>query len=148
MPSSIRDDSPDAWGRRVILNKRMGAAGRSHDTAEVDELTYLLDSGSDRIGALDFQASPSDYVARAPSKATLEEMMTAAERIAQGIALSPELAQALNHGTSIGGARPKALLADGDKKLIAKFSSSTDRSEEHTSELQSLMPISYPGFCL
>src|SRR3546814_18192859 len=53
-------------------------------------------------------------------------MMTAAERSEQGIALSPELDQALNHGTSIGGARPKALLADGDKKLIAKFSSSTD----------------------
>src|SRR3546814_11620068 len=102
MPSSIRDASPDAWGRRVILNKRMGAAGRSHDTAEVDELPYLLDSGSDRIGALDFQASPSDYVARAPSKATLEGMMTAAERIAPGIALSPAHRTAPNNGTSHG----------------------------------------------
>src|SRR3546814_17824327 len=53
-------------------------------------------------------------------------MMTAAERSEQGIALSPELDQALNHGTSIGGARPKALLADGEKKLSAKFSSSKD----------------------
>src|SRR3546814_8415662 len=104
MPSSIRDASPDAWGRRVILNKRMGAAGRSNDTAEVDELTYLLDSGSDRIGALDFQASPRDYVARAPSKATPEEVMTPAESIGQGIAVSPELDRPPNPGPSVGSA--------------------------------------------
>ena len=40
--------------------------------------------------------------------------------------LTPALDQALNHGTSIGGARPKALIDRGDRKLIAKFSSSTD----------------------
>jgi len=32
----------------------------------------------------------------------------------------------LNHGTSIGGARPKALITDGTKKYVAKFSSSND----------------------
>jgi serine/threonine-protein kinase HipA len=32
----------------------------------------------------------------------------------------------LLHGTSIGGARPKALLRDGERSLIAKFSSSGD----------------------
>ena len=30
------------------------------------------------------------------------------------------------HGTAIGGARPKALVEDNDKKYVAKFSSSTD----------------------
>ena len=33
---------------------------------------------------------------------------------------------ALQHGTSLGGARPKALLTSDDKKFIAKFSVSTD----------------------
>src|SRR3546814_780366 len=32
----------------------------------------------------------------------------------------------MHHGTSLGGARPKALLDDGEKKYVAKFSSSTD----------------------
>jgi serine/threonine-protein kinase HipA len=32
----------------------------------------------------------------------------------------------LLHGTSVGGARPKALLRSGDRPIIAKFSSSTD----------------------
>ncbi len=42
-------------GRRVIINKKSGRKGAGTDTAEIDELTYLLESGSDRIGALDFQ---------------------------------------------------------------------------------------------
>lgn len=67
MPSVIRDASPDAWGRRAILNKRLGNA-RGHDTAEIDELTYLLASGSDRIGALDFQDSPSGSQEKLPAQ--------------------------------------------------------------------------------
>lgn len=54
MPGSIRDAAPDAWDRRVILLKTLGLEGADTDTAELDELTYLLESGSDRIGALDF----------------------------------------------------------------------------------------------
>ena len=78
-------------------------------------LTYLLESGSDRIGALDFQASATEYVPRALDHATLDELAEAAERVEQGIPLSPELDQALLHGSSVGGARPKALLDDGGR---------------------------------
>jgi serine/threonine-protein kinase HipA len=42
------------------------------------------------------------------------------------VPLSPELDQALFHGTSLGGARPKAMVTDGERKLIAKFSSTGD----------------------
>ncbi len=42
------------------------------------------------------------------------------------MSLSSELDQALLHGTSLGGARPKVLLDDGDRKYIAKFSASND----------------------
>jgi serine/threonine-protein kinase HipA len=52
--------------------------------------------------------------------------MEAADRVAQGLPLSPAWDRALLHGTSVGGARPKALINDGDRKLIAKFSSTTD----------------------
>lgn len=46
--------------------------------------------------------------------------------VEQGVPLSAELDAALQHGTSLGGARPKAMLADGDAKLIAKFPASRD----------------------
>lgn len=126
MPSSIRDAAPDAWGRRVILNRMFGVKGSELDKLEPSELVFLLESGSDRIGALDFQRSPTDYKPRSPTNATLEELMDAARRVEQGIPLTPELDQALHHGSSIGGARPKALIEDGAVKYVAKFSSSSD----------------------
>ena len=126
MAGCLRDAAPDAWGRRVILNRLFGRKGKDVDTAELDELTYLLKSGSDRIGALDFQHSPSEYVPRADQAATLEELLSAAEKVEKGVSLTPDLDQALYHGTSLGGARPKAEIQDGDTKLIAKFPSSTD----------------------
>jgi serine/threonine-protein kinase HipA len=122
----LRDAAPDAWGRRVILNRKFGNKAAGIDPAALNELTYLIESGSDRIGALDFQRSPTEYEPRYPSGAPLEELLEAAERIEKGIPLTPELAQAFQHGTSIGGARPKALIEGDSRKFIAKFSTSTD----------------------
>lgn len=126
MPSCIRDASPDAWGRRVIINKKLGHQEKGTDVSQLDELTYFLESGSDRIGALDFQLSPLQYEPRSLINVPLAELLEVAERVEKGLSISPELNDALNHGTSIGGARPKAMLEDQGKKYIAKFSSSTD----------------------
>lgn len=126
MPGVIRDAAPDAWGRRVLINRLLGSRGRNPDTTQLDELTYLLESGSDRVGALDFQRSATQYVPRAPTNATLAELLESAERVERGVPLSAELAEALQQGTAIGGARPKALIDDGNVKYVAKFSSSTD----------------------
>lgn len=126
IPNCIRDAAPDAWGRRVIINKTLGRKGKDTDTADLSEITYLLESGSDRIGALDFQKSPTEYVPRAANNASLKELLESAERVEQGVPLTTEIDQALFHGSSIGGARPKALIEDQGAKYIAKFSSSTD----------------------
>lgn len=126
MPNCLRDAAPDAWGRRVVINRLLGLKGATADSAQLDELTYLLESGSDRIGALDFQRSPTEYVPRSAANATLDELLASAERVEKGIPLTPELDQAMHHGSSIGGARPKALIESGQRKFIAKFSSTTD----------------------
>jgi len=126
MPGCIRDGAPDAWGRRVIINKKLGLKGADTDTTVLDELAYLLESGSDRIGALDFQLSPSEYEPRSATNVPIEELLDSAARVEKGIPLTPELDIALYHGTAVGGARPKALVEDNNKKYVAKFSSSTD----------------------
>lgn len=126
IPNCIRDAAPDAWGRRVIINRKLGRKEKDTDTTDLSELTYLLESGSDRIGALDFQLSPTDYAPRSANNARLEELLKSAERVEQGVPLTPKLDQALFHGSSIGGARPKALIEDQDTKYIAKFASSSD----------------------
>ena len=124
--NALRDASPDAWGRRVIVNRLTGARGRAADLVNLDELTFMLQSGSDRIGALDFQASPTEYVPRESGDASLEDLLQAVDVVDRGLALSPDLAEALQHGTSIGGARPKCLVRSGERRQVAKFSSSTD----------------------
>ena len=126
MPGCIRDAAPDAWGRRVIINKILGLKGAGTDTAVLNELTYLLESGSDRIGALDFQQSPTEYIPRAANNVGLAELLESAARVEQGITLTPELDNALFHGSSIGGARPKALIEEQGIKYVAKFSSTSD----------------------
>jgi serine/threonine-protein kinase HipA len=122
----LRDGGPDSWGQRVILARHIGHLSPASDVSELSLLTYLLESGSDRIGALDFQASASGYVPRTTSSATLEELMSAAADLEAGRVLSSPLAEVLTRGTSIGGARPKVLLSDSGRSLIAKFSSTTD----------------------
>ena len=125
----IRDAAPDGWGQRVIENRLLASpAGEG----ELGLLTYLLQSGSNRIGALDFQLSATDYAPRDPGTGTgtgtgtVDELMASADKVLAGIPLSPELDRALLHGTSIGGARPKAVLRDGNRDVIAKFSAQAD----------------------
>jgi serine/threonine-protein kinase HipA len=126
MPGCIRDASPDAWGRRVLMHRTLGLKGKDADREELNEMAYLIESGSDRIGALDFQASPAIYIPRTSDQASLEELMQSADRVEQGLPLRPDLDRALQHGSSLGGARPKALITAEDKKFIAKFSKSAD----------------------
>ncbi|MGH2843109.1 MAG: type II toxin-antitoxin system HipA family toxin [Solirubrobacteraceae bacterium] len=117
-PGCLADAAPDSWGRRVI-DKRLGGSEQSL-------LSYLTQAGSDRIGALDFQASAERYVPRGYLPAKLEDLNEAAHRLLNGQPIPPALSAALDAGSSVGGARPKALFSDGDHALIAKFSAPSD----------------------
>jgi serine/threonine-protein kinase HipA len=115
----LRDAAPDAWGRRVLLYR----------TKEnpLTELDFLLLADNDRIGALGLSIQSKNYHSSQIASATLSDLSQAAQKIEEGLPLSAELDAALLHGSSVGGARPKALLDDDHSKWIAKFSSSTDQ---------------------
>lgn len=135
----LRDAAPDAWGRRVI-NVRLA----ENPDVDLSELTYLLRSGSDRTGALDFQTSATEYVHRGEA-ATLEQLVEAAELVERGLPIPEDLAAAAQHGTSIGGARPKALLGDGDRRMVAKLSSTTDTRPVVKAEAVGMLMASHVG---
>lgn len=121
----IADAGPDAWGRRVIERRRE----RQPDATahgDLGDLAYLLESGSNRVGGLDFQPSPDEYHARGEGVVALEDLLRAAEIVDGAEPVPPGLDLALLHGTSIGGAQPKAVVEDHGRPLIAKFSSRTD----------------------
>ena len=118
LPSCLRDAGPDAWGRRVIDYR--------YPQLNANEIDYLLLSSSNRIGALDFQASAQIYSPRLATSLHLKHIDYFAGLAEEQATIDQHLALLFLHGTSIGGARPKCMIVHQDRECIAKFSLSTD----------------------
>jgi serine/threonine-protein kinase HipA len=119
----IRDAAPDAWGRRVIEAKLKVPAN------SLPESTYLLEAGSNRVGALDVRPEltslPHD---RQSSIANLQYLLEAAERIESGVPVPAHLEIIFEAGSPLGGARPKATVRDESGLLwLAKFQSHNEK---------------------
>ena len=87
----LKDATPDSWGERVIGNRL------SSGDAELSVETYMLESGSNRLGAIDFQESPEEYRPRLDT-ASLDELYDAAEKVLAGEPLNPAIGDALMNG--------------------------------------------------
>lgn len=118
LPGPIRDASPDAWGRFAI--------GYREGLDRIGEIDLLLAAPGDRIGALEFSTSPDELPIAPRHEVAIETLEAAARGAQQGKQLPRPLADALLHGTTIGGARPKATLCLDGQHWIAKFSSTSD----------------------
>lgn len=122
VPGFVDDHLPDAWGRKVL-----GALARHRDgkrlnlNSAIDLLTMV--PGGSRIGALSFTPTGGEprFDPGAPI-ATLTEAEHAAVRL-DALERPDEfgLARLAEAGSSVGGARPKALVTDGDTHYLAKF---------------------------
>lgn len=122
---ALRDASPDYWGRRVI-QKHLGVA-------QPGELDYLLYSPDDRAGALGFGLNQVPPAPKRSFNQTLDlaKVQAAADVIVAGEEVVPDavdeqVGNLLLVGTSMGGARPKAVVEDADGLWIAKFNVATD----------------------
>ena len=120
---ALRDAGPDHWGRCVI-EKHAGVA-------RLGELDYLLHSPDDRAGALGFglgvePPAPARDYNRTWDLAKLQALADTlvADTPPRDAAQVEEL---LLLGTSMGGARPKVVVADGDALWLAKFNRLDDR---------------------
>lgn len=123
---ALRDAGPDYWGRRVIEKH----AGKP----QLGELDYLLYAPDDRAGAIGFGRSSVPPAPKRQFNKTLQlgklvglaDAIIADEDVAQG----PEADQVedlMLIGTSMGGARPKAVVEDEDGLWIAKFNRPDDK---------------------
>ena len=126
MFGALRDASPDSWGRRVI-ERHFGSPGPG-------EMDFLLQSPDDRAGALSFglnqePPAPKRKFNRTIDLAKLQEFadaIIADEELLQ----DPDAQQAqelMLEGTSMGGARPKAVVEDDGALWIAKFNRPDDK---------------------
>jgi serine/threonine-protein kinase HipA len=126
---ALRDAGPDYWGRRVI-DKHAGAP-------ELGELDYLLHSPDDRAGALGFGLGqvPPAPMRRFNQTIDLGKLQMLADTLinnefGSSDTHSSALAQAeelLLVGTSMGGARPKAVVEDEAGLWLAKFNRPDDK---------------------
>ncbi len=101
----FRDAAPDRWGRRVIENKLR----RTGPLAESD---YLRHAGSNRSGALDFRSAPTvpESTGTLAQILDLAYLQEAVERIDAGEPVPAKLEKIFDAGSSMGGARPKAVV--------------------------------------
>lgn len=122
----IRDAAPDSWGRRVIEAKLKVPAN------SLPESTYLLEAGSDRIGALDIRSSLDQEERPAhESIHNLSYILEGAQKVEAGLPVSEALSRILIVGSGLGGMRPKASVRDDEKILwIAKFPGNNDGALE------------------
>ena len=134
LPRAILDAAPDRWGRTLIARRAAAedrAAGRP--TRTLLDLDFVLGvSDATRHGALRFALEtdgvfqhPGDDV---PPSVTLPALADAAREVSDESEDAPDAVRLLlNVGTaSLGGARPKATVRDGERLRIAKFAHSHD----------------------
>ena len=123
---ALRDAGPDYWGRRVI-ERHVGRA-------QLGELDYLLHSPDDRAGALGFGLGPQPPAPRRNFNQTLdlEKLQSIADALVNEEEVAPDavagqVEELLLIGTSMGGARPKAVVEDREGLWIAKFNRTDDK---------------------
>ena len=123
IPGAVRDAAPDAWGRRVIENRL------ERSPADLQEIDYLLHGPQDGAGYLSFGLKVEPPAPRHRYNRThqLDELIAAAQAIEEGKHVAAYLLEQLDPGTSMGGARPKATIEDGQCLWLGKFPVKDDR---------------------
>lgn len=131
LPGGLADSAPDRWGRNLIKKRLQALAREEGRTAPtVTELDYLLGvSDTTRQGALRLRnSSAGPYLAEGvtvPKLLELPRVLQATDEVARSDGSDDDMAAVkllLDAGSaSLGGARPKASVRDGDKLLMAKF---------------------------
>jgi serine/threonine-protein kinase HipA len=124
--SSLKDASPDHWGRLVIQ--------KALRTTDISETDYLLHSPDDRAGALSFGLNEKPPAPMRQFNKTLQ--LAQIQKIALAIIRDQkplsgqeveQIRKLLLEGSSLmGGARPKAVVEDDDGLWIAKFNRPDD----------------------
>jgi serine/threonine-protein kinase HipA len=132
--NAFTDPAPDRWGRNLMARRERRnakAEGRAPRTLmDADFLTLVEDKT--RRGALRFRNAGTEvFLSQAdrpvPPLVALPQLLGAATRIIADRESDDDLRLLLAPGSSLGGARPKASVRDGDGRLlIAKFPSQTD----------------------
>jgi len=99
-----------------------------HKTKPQNALEFLLAGAGMGVGSLVFSLSSSSSKSKI-NKNTLGDiqlLLTAKDAILNDDVIPKEAKKAFEYGSSMGGARPKTIVSDGDVSYLAKFNRSDD----------------------
>ncbi len=134
---ALGDSAPDRWGRLLMRRaERRRAVQEKRTPRTLGETDFLLMVDDEtRMGALRFADSEDGpFLApaasgsrRVPPLVDLPKLLAATERAGADKDTAEDIRLLLAPGSSLGGARPKAVVADRDGSLaIAKFPQKSD----------------------
>jgi serine/threonine-protein kinase HipA len=129
----FRDATPDAWGRRVIE--------KQFKAPQLPEIEYIKHSFDDRVGALDFRDTPLSASNAHPFNRVLDlqYLIDCADKIDNDEPVPDDILQMFNYGSSMGGARPKAVVEDHSGLWLAKFRARNDKFDYAKVEAATLL---------
>ncbi len=119
---AVDDARPDRWGERVIrvLDK----------PARLSLMEFLYFAGDERFGALGVSTSPDQHLPRRmgplPLLADVAQIDMLVKKVAAGEPVPANLRRLIEPGVSMGGARPKALVAIDGEPWVLKFAEPSD----------------------
>ncbi|GGD75263.1 type II toxin-antitoxin system HipA family toxin [Lacimicrobium alkaliphilum] len=120
MFGALLDAGADAWGKKLILSL--------HKTKPQNTIEFLLSGSAMGVGAITLSLSrnsckPKRSLARIGQ---INDLLRGKNAILNDQAVSPEAKKAFQHGESMGGARPKAVVNDGEREYLVKFNRKDD----------------------
>ncbi len=122
---SVDDARPDRWGERIIR--------LIEKPPRLSLLEYLYFAGDERFGALGVSLSADDYLPHRtgplPTLVDVEEMQVLVNRVIANQPVADDKRRLISTGTTLGGARPKALITIQGAQWIVKFSEADDAAD-------------------
>ncbi|HTT12087.1 MAG TPA: HipA domain-containing protein [Burkholderiaceae bacterium] len=122
---AVDDARPDRWGERVIrfLDK----------PPRLSLLEYLYFAGDERFGALGVSTSGEQYVpqptASLPTLRDVDEMHELVRKVLDNEPIAEAKRRLIAPGTTLGGARPKALMDMSGSQWVVKFADPGDPTD-------------------
>jgi serine/threonine-protein kinase HipA len=119
---AVDDARPDRWGERVIR--------RLLKPPRLSTLDFLYYAGDQRFGAMGVSTSLEMYTPFSddalPKLADVPQVFRLVKAVENGEAIADSLKRLVSPATTLGGARPKALVSIDDVPWVIKFSEHGD----------------------
>ncbi|MGD8175535.1 type II toxin-antitoxin system HipA family toxin [Marinimicrobium sp. ARAG 43.8] len=134
------DAGPDDWGTRVLL--------LNNSSTPKNEIERLLRTSGSGVGTLAFSLSRSATrpASQPPDITLLAELSNVIQKVSERETLTSDQLALIEPGSSMGGARPKVVVCEGEESWLVKFSRVSDPVDIPRLEYATMKLLFQAGF--